>query len=198
MVHASWMHWQARMSDTTPAGSAFVVRAPVMLALRDADAIRAAAVEAAARLHSKATVEANALRQSALARGVAEAAAVLAAASVTANDFLTAREAELVDLAFAIAHRLITDLPRDTRTLALVRTALSEHRDGSRLTLRAPTATAPILRAALANTGVEVREDALLGPDECVLLHPGGRAELGPLQQLRALMVAGADLEATG
>lgn len=185
------------MSDTTPAGSAFVVRAPVMLALRDADAIRAAAVEAAARLHAKAAAEASVLRQSALARGVAEAAAVLAAASVTANDYLMARESELVELAFAIAHRLVTDLPSDARALALARTALSEHRDGSRLTLRAPTATAPALRAALADTGVEVREDALLGPDECVLLHPGGRTELGPLQQLRALMAAGAGLEAT-
>ncbi len=179
------------MTDGGPAKSAFVVRAPAMLALREADAIRAAAAEAAARLHAKAEVEAEVLRRSARAHGLAEAAALLASASATAREFLAAREAEVVELAFAIAHRLIADLPRDERALALARTALSEHRDVSRLGLRAPPATAPALRAALADAGVEVREDASLGPDDCVLLHPHGRAELGPLRQLRALMAAG-------
>ncbi len=180
------------MSDAGPARSAFVVRAPALLALREANAIRTSAVEAAARLQARAEAEAEGLRRSARARGLAEAAALLASASVTANDFLAAREAELVELAFAIAHRLVTDLPRDARALALAHTALSEHRDASRLTLRAPPATAAALRASLAETGVEVSEDASLGPDECVLLHPSGRAELGPLQQLRALMAASA------
>lgn len=93
----------------------------------------------------------------------------------------------------SIARRLVADLPSDARAVALARTALAEHRDGSRLALRAPPATASVLRAAFAAHGnLDVRDDDTLGPDECVLLHPGGRTELGPLQQLRALMAASA------
>ena len=181
------------MPAAAPAESPFVVRAPALLALRDAEAIREAAVADAARLRAGAAAEAAALRQAAQADSAARAAALLASAAGAADAFLAAREAELVELAFAIAHRLIADLPGDARAVALARTALAEHRDASRLVLRAAPATASALRASLsAETGVEVREDSTLGPDECVLLHPGGRAELGPLQQFRALMAAGA------
>lgn len=172
-------------------GSPFVIRAPVLLALRDAEAVRAAAVKDTAQLRASAAAESAASQEAARADSAAAAAALLASAAAAADAFLAAREAELVELAFAIAHRLVADLPSDARAVALARTALAEHRDGSRLALRAPPATASVLRAAFAAHGnLEVRDDDTLGPDECVLLHPGGRTELGPLQQLRALMAA--------
>lgn len=180
-----------------PVTSAYVVRAPVPLALQDAGAIRAAAVAEAAQLRTRTAAEMAALRRTAQADSAAGAAALLASAAAAANAFLAAREAELVELAFAIARRLVADLPSDARAVALARTALAEHRDGSRLVLRVPPAIASALRAALAaEKGVEVREDPALRPDECVLLHPGGRTELGPLQQLRALMAASAVTDA--
>lgn len=173
--------------------SPFVVRAAVMRAREDAGAIRAAALREAAQLRAQAAAEAEATRRAAQARGAAEAAALLAAAGVAADAFLRAREDELGELAFAVAQRLVADMARTTRTVALVRTALAEHRDHARLSLRAPPATAAALRTALAalpgtEGRVEVQADASLRPDECVLVRPQGRTALGPLQQFRALM----------
>lgn len=181
------------MTEDAVADSPFVVRASVMRAREDAGTIRAAAVREATQLRVQAGADAEAIRRAARVGAAREAAALLAQAASAADGFLRAREDELADLAFALAHRLVDDIARTTRTVALVRTALAEHRDLSRLTLRAPPAIAAELRTALAATPgaagrVEVQGDPALRPDECLLVGPQGRTALGPLQQFRALM----------
>lgn len=181
------------MAENAAAESPFVVRASVMRAREDAGAIRTAALREAAQLRMQAGADAEAIRRTARSGAAREAASLLADAATAADGFLRAQEAELTELAFALAHRLVADLPQTTRTVALVRTALAEHRDLSRLTLRAPHAVATALRTALAATPgaanrVEVQNDPALGPDECLLVGPQGRTALGPLQQFRALM----------
>lgn len=190
------------MSENVGADSPFVVRASVMRAREDAGAVRAAALRDAAQLRMQAGADADAIRRQARDNAVREASALLADASAAADAFLHAQAAELTELAFALAHRLVADLPQTTRTVALVRTALSEHRDLSRLTLRAPPGVATALRKALAATAgaegrVEVQGDPALRPDECLLVGPQGRTALGPLQQFRALM-DGINPDATG
>lgn len=171
--------------------SAFIVRAPVMRALDDEQAVRAATARDAAAIKARAEAEADYYRQATGQAAAAEAARFLAAAQVAAEASLSAHEAELTELAFAIAHRLVADLPRNDRTISLVRTALAEHRDWLRLTVRASPPVAAALRLALGGGGkVDVQDDTSLGPDECVLIRPQGRTELGPLQQFRALMAA--------
>ncbi len=181
------------MAENAVPDSPFVVRAAVTLAREDAGAIRAAALREAAQLRRQAGADAEAIRRTALGNAAREAATLLADAAAAADAFLRAGEAELTGLAFALAHRLVSDLPHTTRTVALVRTALAEHRDLSRLTLRAPPAVAAALRTALAEAPgapnrVEVHSDPALRPDECLLVGPQGRTALGPLQQFRALM----------
>jgi flagellar biosynthesis/type III secretory pathway protein FliH len=189
------------MPDPLPPGSPYVLRGDTLRARADAAAIREAALADADAVRARAEAEARARAESLLgearARAMSESAALLARAAGDADALLRAREEELTALAFALAHRLVNDLPRDTRTLRLVWTALAEHRDVSRLVLRAPPATAASLRAGLCGGDgdargracpVEVVDDATLGADECVLVHPKGRTALGPLQQFRALM----------
>lgn len=175
-----------------PTPSPHVLRGPVLLALRDAESIREAARLDAAALLADAAEQATALRRAADAAAVVAAARLLTAAQHAAEQALAQQEAALTDLAFEIAARLLGDLPRTVRTAALARAAFADHADASRLAVRVAPAMAAALRGALADTAVVVAEDAALGLDDCVLLHPGGRTELGVLPQLRALFAASA------
>ena len=173
-----------------PTLSPHVLRGPVLLALRDADSIREAARLEAAALLAAAAEQAATLRRAADVAAAVAAARLLSAAQLAIDQAIARQEAALTDVAFEIAARLLGDLPRTARTAALVRVALADHADASRLTVRTAPATAAVLRGTLADTAVVVAEDAALGLDDCVLLHPGGRTDLGVLPQLRALLSA--------
>lgn len=172
--------------------SPHVLHGPVLLALTDAASIREVAGLKADSLLAEAAEQAAGIRRAADIAAAAAVARLLVAAQLAIDQAIARQEAALTDLAFEIAGRLLGDLPRTARTAALVRAALSDHADASRLTVRTAPALAAMLRGALADTGIVVVEDAALGPDDCVLLHPGGRTELGILPQLRALLAASA------
>lgn len=170
--------------------SPFIVRGPAVAAFRDADLVRAEAHAEAQAIREQALADADEIRRNAMEEGAHHAASLLRSTHNTADRYQRSREVEMVELAFGIAYRLVMDIPRDERTAALVRTALAEHTEWNRLRLRAHPTTAPMLRASLASSGIDVREDETLATDECVLLHPDGRTDLGPVQQFRALMSA--------
>ena len=170
--------------------SPHVLRGPVLLALTDAASIREATGLKAASLLAEAAEQAASIRGAAEIAGAAAAARLLTAAQLAIDQAIVRHEAALTELAFQIAARLLGDLPRTDRTAALVRAALRDHADASRLTVRAAPGIAAALRGALADTAVVVAEDAARGLDDCVQLHPGGRTELGVLPQLGALLAA--------
>lgn len=187
MARVSWMRWSPMPE---PVHSPFIVRAGTLVAIRDAQQIKDQAARDRACVLGMAEAEANSIRLVAKQNAAASAAALLAAAAATADKFREDSEAELTDLAFAIANRLIGALPRDARTAMLVQTALTEHRDWSRLVVRVSPDVATAMRLALQSDAVEVRADETLADDACILLHPAGRTELGPVAQFRALLKA--------
>ncbi len=180
--------------------SPFVVRAATVAAHADAAAIRADAAAQGAALRARAEAE----RRQAVAAGHAEghaeglrsglqrAASLASDAAATVEAFLQAREAELHELAFAIAHRVLASLPPDQVLARLVAEALAEHRREVRLTLRVCPADAGPLREALASAEPEARVvvagDPAAAPGTCTLVHPGGRTRLGLVEQFRAMM----------
>ena len=178
--------------------SPWIVRGESVAALRDAERIRTQARQDAERLLVDAARTAQRLgdeaRRQGAAQGAAEAAQLLADTADAVRDFRRDAETELVPLAFAIAHRILGAFPEEERLVQAVDTALQEHRTVSGLRLRAGPAAAAALRAALgaAERGkavmVEVDEEA--APGHCTLVHPRGRAAIGPLDQLRILFDA--------
>ncbi|MCQ8239617.1 type III secretion system stator protein SctL [Rhizosaccharibacter radicis] len=180
-------------------GSPWIVRGETLDAQRDATRIRGQARQDAERLLVDASRAAQRLRDEAgrqgLEAGEAAAARLLADAADAATRFRQDAEAELVPLAFAIAHRILGSFPEEERLLRAVRTALDEHRNVSGLRLRASPTTATALRNALAAEGradavlIEIDDD--VAPGGCTLVHPRGRAAIGPLDQLRSLFAAG-------
>jgi len=184
-------------SPALPA-SPWIVRGTTLEALRDADAIRRQARQDAERLlrdsaRTAASIREEAKRQ-AVADGEAEAAHLLADVAEAVQHFQREAEAELVPLAFAIAHRILGAFPEDERLLLAASTALEEHRGVSGLRLRAAPVTAAALRRALDQDGraglVTVDVDEGMAPGGCTLVHPRGRAAVGPLAQLRLLFAA--------
>jgi type III secretion system HrpE/YscL family protein len=124
--------------------------------------------------------------------GRAEAARLLAEASATVDAFYEAREKELMDLAFAIAERLIGALPEHERLARVAQAALAEHRGDQKITLRVGPGTAAPLRDALRQYDqhgrVTIETDEHAAPGSCTLLHDRGRSSIGLLDQFRALM----------
>jgi type III secretion system HrpE/YscL family protein len=124
--------------------------------------------------------------------GRAEAARLLAEASATVDAFYEAREQEFTDLAFAIAYRLIGELPEQEQMARVARAALGEHRGGVKIMLRVGPGTAGPLRDALRpydpEGRVDIETDETAPPGSCTLLHDRGRSSIGLLDQFRALM----------
>lgn len=172
--------------------SRFVVRGPDLQARRDAAAIVAAAEERAASLRKDALRDCDAERQrgyaAGFAAGAADGARLAESAARAASDFLLAREAELTDLAFAIAARVLGTLPADVVLTTTARNAIAEHRTDVSLVLRVAPDAAEAMRAALATDRVEVLADPGASPGACTLIHPRGAAALGVLDQFRAMM----------
>ncbi len=176
--------------------SPWIVRGEILDALREADEIRNAAEAEAeairARGASDATAIRDAARQDGLRDGAIRAARLLVEAEAAAAAFRAAGERELVPLAFAIAHRILGAFPEEECLVRAVTTALEEHHGTAGLRLRADPPTASLLRAALRQAGradavlVDVDEEAT--PGTCTLVHPRGRAAIGPLDQLRTLL----------
>ena len=177
------------------AASPWIVRGEILDSLREAERIRADATAAADALRARAEAEVAAIRSTAhqegLRRGAAAAASLLADAAAAAVASDEAREAELVPLAFAIAHRILGAFPEQDRVTRAVRTALEEHRGTSGLRLRADPHTAAFLRVSLEDAGgpgaILVEADEQAPPGRCTLVHPRGRVAIGPVEQLRTL-----------
>lgn len=175
--------------------SPWIVRGETLEATRDAERIRAQARRDAERLLADAAHGARLLgeeaRRQGMDRGAQEAGRLLADAAEAVLAFRRDAETELVPLAFAIAHRILGAFPEEERLLRAVDAALDEHRHASGLRLRVGAAAAAALQAALGAGGrggsvmVEIDENA--APDGCTLIHPRGRAAVGPIEQLRAL-----------
>ena len=190
--------------------SPFIVRAPRLRADNDARAIVAEAEQHALRLRADAEAELASLRlqaeaeaqtamEEARSRGrdlaAAEAATLIAQVAGAIDRFWREREAELRDVALAVAHRVLSALPRDELTIRLATEAIAEHGRDTRLSLKAYPDTADRLRAALAKLEfgdrVTVSPDPSLEPGDCTLLHPEGRTEIGLVAQFRSMLAAG-------
>ena len=171
--------------DTELPQSPLVVRASALRAHADAAAIRA---EAEAQREE----ERRHGREQGLREGLAEAARLAAGMATAVDAFWAEREGELQDLAFAIAHRILSSLPPAEVLARIAREAVAEHRSDVRLALRVPPGDADALRAALGAVDpegrVSVESDPAAAPGACTLVHPRGRTELGLLDQFRALM----------
>lgn len=187
--------------DTPPRrpASPFVIRAAEVEAHMDAAAIRADAALHARQVAGLAQAEREAAvragHEDGLRSGAAQAAGLAAGAAAAVEAFWDQREAELRDLAIAVAHRLLASLPPHEVLARLATEAVREHRSDVRLTLRVGGADAGPLRAALADADphgrVAVEADPGAAPGSCVLVHPRGRTRVGLLDQFRALMEAG-------
>ena len=172
--------------ETLPS-SPLVVRAPELRAYADAAAIRAMA-------EREREDERRQGREQGLREGLTEAASLAAGAAAAVDAFWAEREGELQELAFAIAHRILSTLPPGEVLTRLAREAIAEHRRDVQLTLRVAPDAAPALRATLAETDPEgrvaVEPDPRAGSGACTLVHPRGRTKVGLLDQFRALMRA--------
>ncbi len=176
--------------------SPFVVRAAEVAAHADAAAIRASAAEQADALLARAELE----RRQAVADGHAEglrsglqqAAQLAAETAASVEAFLDERAAELHELAFAIAHRVLASQPPDQVLAQLAAEAIAEHRRDVQLTLRVCPADADALRQAVSAADPHGRVAVIGDPaatlGTCTLVHASGRTRLGIVEQFRALM----------
>lgn len=183
---------------TSLPSSPFVVRGDRLRAGLEARDVLAKAEADAAQVRSKIAAERHAAledgRVEGLRQGLAEAAALAAEAARAVDLFWREHEAELGEVALAVAHRVLSSLPRDETVTRLALEAVAEHGRCAILTLRVgPDAAAP-LRAALAERGaddrVSVIADPIAPPGACTLVHARGRTEVGLLAQFRALLDA--------
>jgi type III secretion system HrpE/YscL family protein len=176
--------------------SPFVVRADVMRAHADARQIIAAAEAEAARMRAALNVERNNVlreaRNAGLRGGLREAATLVGNAAQELEAFWREREAEMVEVALAVAHRVLAGLPKNDVIARLAAEAIAEHGADVRLTIRTAPDAAAILREALRDSDrgerITVLTDDAAAPGECTLVHPRGRVELGLLAQFRAMM----------
>ena len=170
-----------------------VVRGPELQAVRDAAAIRAEAHEAAAAAHER---ERRRGYEDGLREAAEAATRLVGGAEAATAAYWAERERELVPLALAIAHRIVSGLPADAVLAGIARVAIAEHRQDAALTLRAAPDAAAALRHCLAGDAatahVEVQADLSLLPGSCVLSHPRGRTSLGLLDQFRAMLATAA------
>lgn len=131
-----------------------------------------------------------------LRAGQTEAARLLAGAAGNADAFLEQREAELAELVFAVAAKLIGTVPERELAVRLVSAAITDYRADTVLTLRTDLAGVAAVRQTVAELGVAARvhveSHAELAPGQCVLVHAGGQASVGLLDQFRAMMAQAA------
>lgn len=177
--------------------SPWVVRSERLSAIEEGEAILTAARAQAESLREAATRDAASLHRQAqdagLAEGAREAAALVGAAQAAIAVQREADAAEMLPLAFAIAHRILGAFDEDDRLHRAARAALDEHHNLAGLRLRVAPAAADVLRAALRAEGlttVAVDADDGVGRDGCTLVHPRGRAAVGPIDQLREIMAS--------
>lgn len=175
--------------------SPFVIRGPEVQARTDASMILEQAHDDASRVRAEAALAFEAERargrEEGLREGSQAAARLLADASASADAYLEAHEADLVDLAFAIAQRIIADLTPDEALSRIARAALAEHRADTRLTLRAAPDAMQALGFALDEDQggrIALELDPDLPAGACILVHERGRTALGIVDQFRALM----------
>lgn len=178
-------------------------RAVVAAAEARAEAVRAEAEAEAARHVAALEAEAQARAEAAFAEAralgraeaAAEAAALMARTGEAIDLFWREREGELRDLAFAVAHRVLSASPPDAVLLRLAAEAIAEHGRDARLALKVSPDMADGLRAALSELDgggrVSVSSDPSLAPGDCTLLHPRGRTEIGLLAQFRSMLGGG-------
>ena len=175
----------------SPSRHPLVIRAPEVRALRDA-----AAIVAQAQLEAEAVRSRERQRgyQEGLNEGAAAAARLVQDATLAIEAYWSEREQELVTLALAIAHRVVSELPSDAVLAGIARTAIAEHRHDARLMLCAAPDAAAALRRSLgesaATVHAEVQADPAMAPGECVLSHSRGRTSIGLLDQFRAMLAA--------
>jgi type III secretion protein L len=167
---------------------AAAARGRIAAAEREADAIRAAARS-----------EAEALRREARAagreEGVAEASAALVRAAAERDRLLSAAEADLVELAFAVAERVVGDAAERGTVVAVARRALEAARDRAHVAVRAHPADLAALRAAepelsalLARApGVALRGDAAIARGGVIVETEAGSVDATLATQLGAL-----------
>lgn len=174
--------------------SAFVVRGDDLRLRGDAKAILADAERIRQVAEQDRVASLEAARLEGLQQGIGEAADLAARASEAIEAFWARRDAELPDLVFAVAHRILSSLPADDLMLRLVRDAIAEHGRDVRLTLRVAPEAASLLRDALgdveAKGRVAVIGDVTMAPGDCTLLHARGRTDIGLLAQFRAMIAS--------
>lgn len=178
--------------------SAFVIRCDDLRSRADAQAILADAERIRQEAARDRLELLEAARLEGLRQGLEEAAGVAARAAEAVEAFWAQRDAELPDLVFALAHRVLASLPADDLMLRLVRDAIAEHGRDVRLTLRLAPEAATALRDALghalgdaeAKDRVAVIGDPETAPGECTLVHARGRTDIGLLAQFRAMLAS--------
>jgi flagellar biosynthesis/type III secretory pathway protein FliH len=176
--------------------SRLIVRGDILRAHRDAQAIvteaRMEAVRLRAELLSERIETLEKARQQGLKQGIAEAAAVASSAIKVVDAFWKEREGELAEVALAVAHRIVDNLPADEILAQLASKAIAEHSADVHLTLRTAPDVAIHLREFLKNSEhadrVTVLADPAVVQGECTLTHRRGRTNLGLLAQFRAMM----------
>ena len=174
----------------------FIIRAERRRAYDEAETILAAAKAEAAQIRSEAAEQCTAALAAARVEGLnqaaVEAAAFAAATARSFDAFWAARAIELRELAFAIAHRILSQIPPDELVLRLASDAIADYGRNVELFLRASPTMAESLRQALANVDsverVSVIADSTLTDGECTLVHPQGQARIGLLDQFRAML----------
>lgn len=175
-------------------GHPMVIRAPEARAMRDAAAIMAQARREALAEHAR---ERQRGYDEGLHGAAATAARLVQDAALVIEAHRSERDQEVVTLALAIAHRILSGLPSDDVLAGIARTAIAEHRHDTRLAVRVSPDAAVALRLSLAASAatahVEVEADPALPPGGCALSHPRGRTNIGLLDQFRAMLSTARD-----
>jgi flagellar biosynthesis/type III secretory pathway protein FliH len=178
--------------------SRFIVRGDTLRAHKEAHTILADANVEASCVKAAAEAERfnifEAARQQGLRQGISQAANIAVNAANAIDEFWREREAELAEVAFAIAHRIVGSLPADEILAQLASEAIAEYGTSLQVTLRAAPEAAAYLRNFLKNSAhghrVTVLADPAAAPGECSLSDIHGRTNLGLLAQFRAMMKA--------
>ena len=131
----------------------------------------------------------------------ARAAATLALAAAARDRILADAETEVVDLAVAVARRVLArELAVPDAVVALARAALAEARARRQVVLRVSAADAPGIRAAesplaaiLGRAALEVREDPSLARGDVVVETEAGRIDARVEAQLEIVVRAMAE-----
>lgn len=168
-----------------------VVRRPEVQAYRDAASILADARQDSTTLRE---TERQKGYDDGFRSGQAAAAKLLGDLGKAVETYWLEREQELVPLALALAHKILSSLPPHDVLAGVARAAIAEHRRDASLILRASPEAAAALKQCLAQDRGAGHVAVLADPDllegSCVLLHDRGRTDIGLLDQFRAVLSA--------